>query len=163
MDRAPASQSYRQTVSSKYSGQAPAPSSGVQGSFPGSDYQVPSPRLPLSDSAAEGVRAQPSPSALELSLCISRIPPLTSFATPPCLLEPWRRGFSHNLSAREDSQHFVAPGSNFSQEVSDNVSVFSSGVSSCVSTLSKIKGLRRSAGSVRSGCRKRPRKKLWEI
>ncbi|CAN0216883.1 unnamed protein product [Rangifer tarandus platyrhynchus] len=58
-----------------------------------------------SRSAAEGVRAQPSPSALELSLCICRIRPLTSpLPPPPWLPEPRRRGFSPNLSAREDSQ-----------------------------------------------------------
>lgn len=119
----------------------------------------------LSDSAAEGVRAQPSPSALELSLCISRIPPLTSpLPPPPCLLEPWRRGFSHNLSAREDSQRTLlrrvpaSPGSQWQCEC-----LF---IRCFLLRLHPLKnpGVRRSAGSVRSALpAKRPRKKLWEI
>lgn len=160
--QSPSQPSYRQTVSSKYSGaRAKLGSPGKPrvrlGSLPAA--------LALSDSAAEGVRAQPSPSALELSLCICRIPPLTSpLPPPPWLLEPWRRGFSHNPSARQNSQRTLlrrVPASPGCQRQCECIFI------RCF--LLRLHpplnpAVRRSAGSARSALpAQRPRRKLLEI
>lgn len=69
--------------------------------------------LALSDSAAEGVRAECSPAALPLGLRISRISPLTSpLPPPPCLLDT--RLLPRRERPRGFLAHFAVPGSCFS-------------------------------------------------
>lgn len=158
--------SYRQTVSSKYAGRGLPRRAPEFGEAPSPAKFPPCSSRPLRH-RSRVVRTVSSPSAVRLGLCFSRISSATSpLPPPPCLLEPWRRGFSHGESARERiPSALYCAGFQLLWDVSDSASAFSSGVFlSSAPPLQKKKnpGVLRSAGSVRRALpAKRPRGKLF--
>lgn len=157
--------SYRQTVSSKYAGRGLPRRAPEFGEAPGRAKFPPCGSRPLRH-RSRVVRAVSSPSAVRLGHCSSRISSATSpLPPPPCLLEPWRRGFSHGESARERiPSALYCAGFQLLWDVGDSASAFSSGVSlsSTPPLQKKNPGVLRSAGSLRRALpAKRPRGKLF--